>query len=150
MSIFESNTPDYFAPQEKDEFIAFLDRMAIPYFVVMSEKDGVVACGGYKLKDNGTTAWLRWDMVKRDCQRQGLGRYLTLGRMNLLCDEEKVDTIQVGTSQYSYRFYERMDFEISLFTETGIAPGIDEYLLLLKFDEGKREAIRHEWRNLRR
>jgi len=101
LSIFDSNIPHYFAPQEKDKFLEFLNRIGLSYFVVHSEVDGVVACGGYSLSEKNTVIWLRWDMVRSSHHQQGLGTYLTLGRMALICNEEKVNAIHVGTSQHT-------------------------------------------------
>jgi hypothetical protein len=147
-SIFESNTPHYFAPQEKNKFLSFLNRIDLSYFVLRSKVDGVVACGGYSLSENNTMAWLRWDMVRSSHHQQGLGRYLTLGRMALICSNEQVSTIHVGTSQHTYLFYEKMGFEIYQITENGIALSIDEYRLWLKLDESTREISKHQWRKL--
>ena len=116
------------------------------YFVIKSKVDGVIACGGYSLSENNTVAWLRWDMVRSSHHQQGLGTYLTLGRMALICNEKQVATIHVGTSQHTYPFYEKMGFDIYQMTKNGIASGIDEYRLCLNFDEYKRETIKREWR----
>jgi len=148
LSLFESNTPHYFAPQEKDKFLSFLNRIGMSYFVVMSKAEVVVACGGYNLSENNTVAWLRWDMVRSSHHQQGLGTYLTLRRMALICNEKQVTTIHVGTSQHTYQFYEKMGFDIYKITKNGIALGIDEYRLLLKIDEYKRETIKDKWKNL--
>lgn len=148
LSIFDSNTPQYFAPQEKDKFIAFLNRPNKLYFVVTSAKDEVVACGGYNFNDDKTLAWLRWDMVLSSVHQHGLGTYLTLGRMALICDEKQTESIHVGTSQHTYPFYEKMGFEIYRVTKNGIAPEIDEYRLSLNLDRNKRKAIAHEWKAL--
>ena len=75
LAIFDSNTPPFFAPHEREEFAGFLDTSSDPYFVV--EHDGeVVGCGGFFLIPNEPAAVLTWGMVARARQGQGIGRLL--------------------------------------------------------------------------
>ena len=42
LTIFDSNTPPYFAPHERAEFAEFLQQITDPYFVVVTAVDGTV------------------------------------------------------------------------------------------------------------
>jgi hypothetical protein len=42
LAIFDSNTPPYFAPNERAEFVEFLQQVTDPYFVVVTAADGTV------------------------------------------------------------------------------------------------------------
>lgn len=145
VSIFDSNVPRYFAPQEKDKFVAFLNRPNKSFYVVMSVADEILACGGFIINDDKTIVWLRWGMVQHSLHQRGLGRYLALGRMALLCREECLESIRVGTTQYTCAFHEKLGFRIYETSQNGIAPGFDEYRLMLKLNEEEKSAIRSEW-----
>jgi len=81
-------------------------------------------------------ARLRWDMVFREFQRRGVGTFLVQSRLYLIFQNSEIRTVSLGTSQYSYRFYEKMGFSTLQVVPDGIAPGLDEYLMQLKL-EGK-------------
>ncbi len=62
LAIFNSNTPPFFAPHEREEFAQFLDTLSGPYFVV--EHNGqVIGCGGFFLIPNTPAVVLTWGMV---------------------------------------------------------------------------------------
>ena len=84
LAIFDSNTPPFFAPHEREEFARFLETSSDPYFVV--EHDGeVVGCGGILLIPNTPVAILTWGMVARARHRAGIGRRLLVERLHRLC-----------------------------------------------------------------
>ena len=68
LAVFDSNLDG----ARRDDFVLYLRSPLKVHFV--AEHDGqIVACGGYEVR--GPDARLRWGTVRRDLQRQGLGRY---------------------------------------------------------------------------
>ncbi|WP_146260229.1 GNAT family N-acetyltransferase, partial [Stenotrophomonas sepilia] len=81
LSIFDSNVPTYFAPEERSDFERFLREQATGCAFQVIERDGnVVACGGLSRRGDGSAGFC-WGMVQRALHRQGLGRTLALARL---------------------------------------------------------------------
>jgi RimJ/RimL family protein N-acetyltransferase len=81
LSIFDSNVPTYFAPEERSDFERFLREQAMDCAFQVIERDGsIVACGGLSRRGDGSAGFC-WGMVERALHRQGLGRELALARL---------------------------------------------------------------------
>jgi len=143
LAIFDSNTPQYFAVQERETFQGFLNRLATPYsyFVVRDAGEKIIACGGIKLELSNQLAKLRWDMVAGELHHQKIGTFLALSRLYQICQFSDIRTISLHTSQHSYLFYEKMGFVVQHIIPDGIVPGMDEYFMQLNLDESRRQAI---------
>ena len=141
LEIFDSNTPKYFAHEERREFADFLENQNPPYyyFVVKEQLGGIVGCGGIKFDLERQVAKLRWDMVQFQHHREGIGSFLTQNRLAIIRQSPEVKQVLLGTSQYSYPFYEKMGFRIYQITEDGIAPGFDEYVMKIELCYAKRQ-----------
>lgn len=68
-TIFESNVPRYFSPEERARFVTFLRDTPGPAWVARTAT-GLVGFGALSFSDQDT-AWLRWGMVHRDFHRRG-------------------------------------------------------------------------------
>jgi predicted GNAT family N-acyltransferase len=111
LEIFDSNTPPFFDPSERPDFVNFLERQPCPFFVL--EQDGqVVACGGYGTQENGDIV-LAWGMVRHDLHKNGLGSLLLVKRIERILEENPQARIVIDTSQHSCAFFERHGFEIT-------------------------------------
>jgi N-acetylglutamate synthase-like GNAT family acetyltransferase len=143
LNIFDSNTPPYFASRERERFVDYLKAVFPPfyYFVVRDDDEAVVACGGMNFDAHERLAKLRWDMVSRDLHHRGVGTFLVRGCLSLICQRPGVQTVSLGTSQYAYRFYEKMGFSTRQINKDRLAPGLDEYLMVLELDEKLRREV---------
>ncbi len=143
LSIFDSNVPMFFAPQERETFRGFLNRQVHPYyyFVVSDASEKIVACGGMKLELSKHSAMLRWDMVNCESHKQGIGTFLTLSRLHLLSQNPDVQMVNVYTSQHTYLFYEGMGFILQHVIPNGIVEGMDEYYMELKLSHEKIQEL---------
>jgi N-acetylglutamate synthase-like GNAT family acetyltransferase len=74
------NTPAYFAPSEENDFIDYLENEVEDYFV-LEENGKIVGCGGINYWEHGTVARISWDIVHPDQQGKGIGKKLTLFRI---------------------------------------------------------------------
>ena len=143
LAIFDSNTPQYFAPQERQTFQGFLNRLAAPYsyFVIRNAGEKIVACGGIKLEPSNQLAKLRWDMVTAELHHQSIGTFLTLSRLDRICQFSEIQMVSLHTSQHSYQFYEKMGFVVQHIVPNGIVPGMHEYFMELNLDRGRKQVI---------
>jgi [ribosomal protein S18]-alanine N-acetyltransferase len=120
------NTPAYFAPGEEGELVDYLDNKREDYFVV-EEAGQVIGSGGLNYFDNNTWVRISWDLVHPDFQGRGIGKALTLFRINRAREKGTVRFIQVRTSQLVYPFYQKLGFELEKIEKDFWAKGFDLY-----------------------
>jgi len=125
LAIFDGNTPEYFAPDERSEFAAFLDAGSVDYLVLETTAGDVIGCGGYYVKSPGGVAGLAWGMVDRAWHKRGIGRQLLDARLTLLRRSSHALVVRVNTSQNSRGFFEHCGFRAVRVVPNGFAPGID-------------------------
>jgi [ribosomal protein S18]-alanine N-acetyltransferase len=122
LSVFDANTPQYFAPSERDWFISYFEKQ-IEDFYVVEKDDKIVACGGVNYEDNNTTGVLSWGMVLPEYQQQGIGTALTKHRLEVMRCKENLTKARVRTAQLTFKFYEKMGFTLTHF-EAGYFGGL--------------------------
>lgn len=130
LAILDSNTPPYFDPKERPDFVSFLERMPCPYFVLEKDEQ-LVACGGYGEDKNGDIV-LAWGMVHRDLHRQGLGSILLQERIADIRANHPGKRIVIDTSQHSQEFFRRQGFVITDQKENFYGPGLHRVDMELK------------------
>lgn len=105
LALFDGNVPKYFAVEERQDFVSFLEKPPGPYFVMVNEQEEVVACGGYASSEkNRELAVLCWGMVRRDLHRHGVGTRLLEERLRLIAAEPHLSVVMIETSQHSCGF----------------------------------------------
>lgn len=125
------NTPTFFDVSEQEDFNGYLKEEIEDYFVV-EENSEIIGAGGinYFLKEN--SARISWDLIHPKAQGKGIGRKLTVHRIQLLKSTPKIETISVRTTQLVYQFYKKVDFELVKIEKDYWAVGFDLYLMELK------------------
>ena len=131
LALFDSNTPDFFAPHERNEFAGFLDRSSATMLVLETSGGELVGCGGYYIRAESTDGGLAWGMIARRWHRRGAGRTLLRSRLRAL-KTAGAGSVTVHTSQHSRGFFEREGFEEVRVVLDGFAPGIDMVELRLR------------------
>jgi ribosomal-protein-alanine N-acetyltransferase len=120
------NTPEYFATSEEEDFLYYLNNHAANHYVL--EVDGqILGCGGFNFSDDLTVGKISWDILHPHHQEKGLGRRLTLYRIEKMREVPSVCTISVRTSQLVYKFYEKLGFELKETAKDYWAAGFDMY-----------------------
>ena len=110
LAIFDSNTPQFFHPSERESFAHFLQDPNCTY-LVMEHDDAIVGCGGFHLDDSKTQARLCWGMIHQSAQRQGLGRFLLLYRIREIGKAGAVERVTLQTTPAAATFYEKQGFK---------------------------------------
>jgi predicted GNAT family N-acyltransferase len=132
LALFDANTPEFFAAGERDDFVRFLEKHATHWAYQVLERDGrLVACGGFAIEDDGTTASLCWGMVDRKLHREGLGTALTKARLSAAAATPGITRVKLDTSQHTYAFYARFGFKVVKIMRDGYGPDLDRYDMLL-------------------
>ena len=133
LAIFDGNLPKFFAPEERDEFSDYLDRVERdehPYLTVR-QGEAMVACGGLWIDAQRREARLAWGMVARDLHGRGIGRMLTEARLALARETPGVERVGLETSQHTFGFYEKFGFRTTKITPNGFGAGLDCYAMTL-------------------
>ncbi|MFD2247402.1 GNAT family N-acetyltransferase [Pontibacter ruber] len=134
IALLQLNIPQYFAESEVNDYIEYLDQHADNYFVV--EEDGnIIGAGGYNLGfDEGKTARISWDIVHPAFQGKGIGKALTLHRIEHINKNPAIDRIVVRTTQLVYKFYQKLGFELEKTEKDYWAKGFDLYQMSMFLD----------------
>lgn len=126
LAVFDSNVPTHFREEERAGFEGYLRELPGPCFVAVDARGDVVACGGHALRDDPPgVADLCWGMVRRDLHGRGIGRRLTLRRLDAARRDPHVAEVALNTSQLTTGFYERFGFRTVDVEPDGYAPGLD-------------------------
>jgi GNAT superfamily N-acetyltransferase len=112
LAVFDSNSPDYFPSGERPEFAEFPAKPNGPYFV-MEHEGAIAGCGGYFITGESAVARLVWGMVRRELQRQGLGRFLLLFGLREIAKVGGVERVQLDAPQHSAAFFQRQGFKLT-------------------------------------
>ena len=122
MSLFDANCPDFFAPNERPDYVEFLDGTPEGYEVC--KVDGRV-CGAFGLiADGQDIKRLNWILI--DPRMQGLGvgskimkRVVRSGR------QSQTRIVKIAASHKSATFFARFGAIVISSTKDGWGPGMD-------------------------
>ncbi len=144
LKLFDSNTPQFFAPHERAEFELYLDdpqeRGANAEYLVLESNGKIVACGGYYVAPDGT-AGLAWGLVGRDRHREGFGTQLLLERLRHIAAHPNANAVILDTTRFSSGFFERFGFETLNVTPNGYGVGQDRMDMRLELSRDARANL---------
>lgn len=126
LALLQLNTPAYFSPEEREDFITYLQQ-EIDHYYVVEEENKIWACGGFNRTEDGLTAKISWDIVHPEKQGKGVGSLLTRFRIRKIKEIPGIRSISVRTSQLVYPFYEKFGFELKEVVQDYWAKGFDLY-----------------------
>lgn len=130
VELLRLNTPEFFAVAEEKDFIEYLEHHSQNYFVV-EDSGTIIGSGGFNWFDGGKTARISWDIMHPDFQGKGIGKELTLYRINQIKENPAVSLIVVRTTQLVYKFYEKIGFKLEKTEKDFWAKGFDLYQMTL-------------------
>jgi len=131
IGLLRLNTPQYFAPEEEQDLLHYLDHEIERYFVL--EMNGALAgCGGINFSEDRTHGKISWDILHPQYQGLGLGSRLVRHRLEHLKTYQGLQTITVRTSQLAYKFYEKQGFVLTQVIEDYWAKGFHLYDMALR------------------
>lgn len=125
LTLFDSNVPQYFMPNERNEFIQWLDKTDRAAYYVMIQKEEIVACGGIYVDWDRQATGLAWGMVHHSRHKQGLGKVLTIHRLETMNEQFPGLDQYLETSQLTEAFYLKFGFETIERIKDGFGPGLD-------------------------
>jgi hypothetical protein len=137
LAIFDSNLPKFFKEHERPDFVAFLDRLPCPFFMVVDADGHPVGCCGYT-PERGR---LVYGMVTQAWHRQGVGRLLLWARLADWFVAHGPAVVTLLPSQHSSGFFAHDGFVTTKVTAGGFAPGLHRHDMELRLDEGHYAAL---------
>lgn len=135
IEVFESNIPQYFALEEKAEFITYLNQEIEEYFVVRTN-GRIIGAGGINYDSDHITARLSWDFMDGREQHKGAGTTLTQYRIKRLKQQDHIQKLIVRTSQFADTFYQKQGFQEIKQIPDYWAPGFD--LVYMEYSDFKK------------
>lgn len=129
LRLIEVNSPKYFHPSEKEDFINYLNYRREDYFIIEKNKV-IVASGGINTINNKIR--ISWDLVDPNEQKKGLGSLLLNHRTNFIKENYSSKNIEVRTSQYAFEFYQKQGFKLVNKEKDFWAKGIHLFQMELK------------------
>jgi len=126
IELLRQNIPEYFDSSEEGDFENYLDTEVEDYFVY-EENFEVIGGGGINYFPTEKLARISWDMIHPKSHGKGIGKKLTQFRINHLKGNPEIEVIVVRTSQFAYKFYEKMGFELEKVEKDFWAKNFDLY-----------------------
>ena len=122
LTIFDANTPTFFAPEERADYIEWLDSEPDCYEVcVVSE----CIVGAFGLLDNGdASSTLCWIMLDPGAQRSGVGTAI-MERVVSCGKAIQAQTMRIATSQKAEAFFAKFGAKPKKITKNGWGAGLD-------------------------
>ena len=134
MENFKQNVPRYFAVSEIKEFENYLESGIEKYFVAEIEGE-IVGAGGVNFADNKTVGQMSWGFIKAEFHGCGFGSKLVKHRIDYLNSISTVEKIVLGTSQHTYKFYEKNGFVLKEVRKDYWAKDFDLYDMIYEEPE---------------
>lgn len=129
IQLFRRNTPLYFHPTEEADLVHYLDYQIEDYFVFENNKE-ILGAGGINYEMESKTAIISWDFIHPSHHRKGIGRLLMERRLDHIQSKKYFNKIKVRTSQLSYKFYEKLGFQLKEIKLDYWQKGFDLYLMI--------------------
>lgn len=101
LALFDRNCPDYFAPNEREDYIGFLRSSPQGYQVARLNERVVAAFG---LTVEGSAGRISWIMVCPDSKGQGVGAAM-MRRAKAAAAEARVESVDIAASHLSAPFF---------------------------------------------
>lgn len=142
MAIFDSNTPKYFDPAEREYLVNWLrgknegrnsyESNKAEHFYVLEDGGEVMGCGGFYIPEARPVANMVWGMVHGAYHKHGYGRALFIYRVQQVATLYPDAAIILDTSQHTYGFFEKLGFEVTQITLNAYGEGLHRYDMVKK------------------
>jgi GNAT superfamily N-acetyltransferase/diadenosine tetraphosphate (Ap4A) HIT family hydrolase len=133
LALFDQNCPEFFAPNERAEYAAFLDAEPRGYMVVT---DGDVVLGAFGLTDTGNPRRRRvsWILVAASAKGRGIGAAMmrdAVGRTRAA----NASVIEIAASHLSAPFFAKFGARVIRRTDDGWGPGMHRLDMELRVND---------------
>lgn len=123
LGLFDANCPESFAPNEREDYAAYLDHAPAEYEVCVDGERVVGAFGLALTSDSGARARVTWILLDPACQGRGLGRAM-MQRALGAARAASVEVLDIAASHRSAAFFARFGAREVVRTNDGWGPGM--------------------------
>ena len=122
LAVFDENCPEFFAPNERDDYAGFLERVGDDYRVCRVA-GRVVGAFGLMPGAAADEAHLNWILISPSAQGAGLGRAI-MGDVAAQAARRGIVRIAIAASHRSAPFFARFGARELVRTDNGWGPGM--------------------------
>ena len=133
LKMFDANTPDNFAPNERDDYERFI-AASPSFYRVCLVKEKVVGAYGIAIETQTNRGRIRWIMTTVSSRGIGLGRFMMLELLDH-AREIGIGFIDIAASQQSASFFKSFGAMEQRREPEGWGPGLDRVTMELKLAE---------------
>ena len=119
--LFDQNCPEYFAQNERQDYVSFLNSNP-SHYCLCTNNDKVVGVFGV-LKTDDTQSRLEWIMLAPDVQGLGIGTKIMKKSIQLAVQQNST-ILQIATSHVAYKFFKKFGAKVILETKNGWGPNM--------------------------
>jgi len=128
IAIFMLNVPQYFAPEEVNDFEQYLSQHSETYLTI--EHEGKIIGGtGYYVNISDKSGRITWIFFHPDAKGLGAGKEAVEYCINILRADPGVYKLVVTTSQFAFKFFEKFGYEVVKTEKDYWGAGLDLYLM---------------------
>ena len=128
LHLFDTNTPVYFAPNERADYEEFLNNVPAAYYLC-TQDDVILAAFG--LWTQGIRGRIQWIMVANDARGTGVGGKM-MDYILAAASKANVKIIDIAASQKSAAFFAHYGAVHQKTTTEGWGPGLDRVDMILE------------------
>ena len=128
LALFDANVPEFFAPNERTDFAAFLEAVPGDYRVCVEGAQVLGAFGVFKHDGEGS---LRWILIDPRRQKAGLGSWIMADVLRQM-RELPLACVHIAASHKSAPFFARFGAQRMRETPDGWGPGMHRIDMELK------------------
>lgn len=126
---FQSNIPIFFALEELNDLLDYLDRFGEPTYWVMECNEKVVGGFGVESRLSDKSGRINWIFFHANEKGKGLGKQAVAFAIGILKADKNVEKLIVRTSQVAFAFFEKMGYSLTSIEKDYWAKGLDLYLM---------------------
>ena len=128
LALFDANCPEFFAPNERDDYVEFLGAEPSGYEVC--ELDGEIVGGFGVIPGRDNKVDLRWILLNPNSQGRGLGSAI-MSRVIAVASGQGAVAVDIGASHKSAPFFARFGAQATGEIENGWGPGMHRIDMVL-------------------
>lgn len=131
LSLFGQNCPQYFAVNERDDYLEFLTDIPQGYYIAYDENQPLAAFG-FRVHEHNGHGSINWIMVAQNCHGLGIGKQM-MDSVAILAKTNLVTNIDIAASHLSAPFFAHFGAKQVQYIENGWGEGmhrIDMSLLI--------------------
>jgi predicted GNAT family N-acyltransferase len=136
LALFDQNCPDFFARNERAEFVEYLRYQGQEYWLY-EHQGQVISAFGVHLEEKEHTARINWIMAAKNHHNSGIGKTMMREAILRAKGNCNLRLIHISASQHSAPFFARFGAVQKSVHENGWGPGMHRIEMELPLQNAK-------------